>query len=524
MNFGYLSVTVLLASIAIGGRAIAQVTGDPTLGAEGTVVNLVPGNGASTYTITGGATRGTSLFHSFDQFSIMAGDRAAFDNANQIENIIGRVTGANISNLDGIIQANGGANLFLINPAGIVLGPDARLDIGGSFVATTGQGISFDNGFTYDTTSPNVPPLLTISTPIGLLMGANPGNIQVMGQGGNTPPDFSVDPGQTLALVGGNVSLAGAQLTAAGGRLELGGVSTASELTLTPAGEGFDVGFDGVSAAGDILLSGQTVLDVSGPGGGTIELHGDDITLAGQSALVSDTLGGLDGQQIRVVAERFRLQDGSFIGAATSGSGNGSHIEIMADQEITLTGVDISNYKILQLLSLAGVRQISDRENSGLFAVTTGAGQAGNISLSTQNLLIDEGISVSTETLGAGDSGNIEVVATDSIRMRGSGIATNSIVPGVPLVDLQGTATGQSTVGIPAGAAGDVTINTTNLIVEDGGAIAAATQTDQDSGDVIITATDSLILRGFFKEAPIPTSITTVTIGGLGDAGNIEIE
>ena len=524
MNFGYLSVTALLASLAIGGRATAQVTEDPSLGAESTVVNLAPGNGGSTYTITGGATRGTNLFHSFDQFSIMAGDRAAFDHVNQIENIIGRVTGANISNLDGIIQANDGANLFLINPAGIVLGPDARLDIGGSFIATTGQGISFDNGFTYDTTSPNVPPLLTISTPTGLLMGANPGNIQAMGQGGNTPLDFSVNPGQTLALIGGNVSLTGVQLTAEGGRLELGGVSPASELSLTPIEQGFDIGFDGVSAAGTILLSGQTGLDVSGPGGGTIELYGDEVTLAGQSALVSDTLGGVDGQQIRVVAERFRLQDGSFIGAAISGSGNGSHIDIVADQEITLIGTDIFDYKILQILSLAGLRQISDRQNGGLFTVTTGTGQAGNISLSTQNLLINEGISVSAETLGAGDSGNIEIVATDSIRLRGSGISSNSIIPGIPLIDLEGTATGQSTVGIPAGAAGNVTVNTTNLTIEDGAAIAAATQTDQDSGNVIITATDSLILRGFFEEIPIPTSITTVTIGGLGDAGNIQIE
>lgn len=207
------------ATLPVGERS--QVTGNPNV------------------QIDGGARRGGNLFHSFSQFSIPTGGSAYFNNAADVQNIFSRVTGGSISTIDGLIRANGTANLFLLNPNGILFGPNASLNIGGSFVATTANSINFADGFQYSATNPQTAPLLTVSVLVGLQMGANPGSISVQGNGydlsvavpffspivrGSSTAGLRVLAGQTLALIGGDIDIAGATLTAEQGRIELGSV------------------------------------------------------------------------------------------------------------------------------------------------------------------------------------------------------------------------------------------------------------------------------------------------------------
>ncbi|MGK7897428.1 MAG: filamentous hemagglutinin N-terminal domain-containing protein, partial [Xenococcus sp. (in: cyanobacteria)] len=149
--------------------AIAQVTPD---GTTNTTVNVNSNN----FTIEQGDRSGGNLFHSFGDFSIPTDGSASFNNAADIVNIFSRVTGGNISNIDGLLRANGGANLFLLNPAGIIFGEGARLDIGGSFFGSTADSIVFPDG-EFSASDLANPPLLTINAPIGLNLRDNPADI-----------------------------------------------------------------------------------------------------------------------------------------------------------------------------------------------------------------------------------------------------------------------------------------------------------------------------------------------------------
>lgn len=166
-----LSVPICVQPIA------AQVIPDSTLPAG--EQSQVTGN--PSVQIDGGAVRGSNLFHSFNEFSIPTGGSAYFNNVPTITNIFTRITGRAISNIDGVVRANGAANLFLLNPNGILFGPNASLNIGGSFVVSTADRFQFDNGFAFSATNPQAPPLLTVNVPIGLQYGNNPGSVQVQG-------------------------------------------------------------------------------------------------------------------------------------------------------------------------------------------------------------------------------------------------------------------------------------------------------------------------------------------------------
>ncbi|MEM1367200.1 MAG: filamentous hemagglutinin N-terminal domain-containing protein [Cyanobacteria bacterium P01_H01_bin.15] len=159
--------------------AYAQIVPD---GSTGTTVQPdVEIRGTPSDRIDGGTIRNNNLFHSFQDFNINAGRGAYFNNPAGIANIFSRVTGANVSSIEGVLGVLGDANLFFINPNGIIFGAGARLDVSGSFVGSTAESVLFDN-YEFSASSLDTPPLLTIGIPLGLQVGANPGDIVVRTQ------------------------------------------------------------------------------------------------------------------------------------------------------------------------------------------------------------------------------------------------------------------------------------------------------------------------------------------------------
>jgi filamentous hemagglutinin family protein len=188
-----------ISAVCIPQHTFAQIIPDATLPSPSVVVDANP-----LFTITGGTTANTNLFHSFSQFSLPTGTEAFFDNLPAIQNILVRVTGNSISSIDGLIRANDTANLFLINPNGIILGQNASLNIGGSFLATTANSVRFLDGseFRAEANTQTTSPLLLVSAPVGLQFnGLTNGAIAAQGS------PLSVLTGKTLALVGGDVTL-----------------------------------------------------------------------------------------------------------------------------------------------------------------------------------------------------------------------------------------------------------------------------------------------------------------------------
>ncbi|MGB5900544.1 MAG: S-layer family protein [Geitlerinemataceae cyanobacterium] len=507
-----LPIAFLLSNVLLAAPTVAQIVPDATL-----PVNSIAAPNGKSWTIEGGTTAGSNLFHSFDRFDVPTNAEAFFNNASTIDNIITRITGGQLSNIDGLLRANGTANLFLLNPTGIIFGPNAQLSIGGSFFGSTADSIVFADGSQFSATEPETLPLLSINVPIGLQFGSNPGRIVDRSQAAslielptlNTPIPISqavgleVPPGQTLALVGGDILLEGGNLTALQGEIQLGSVASPGFVSFRPTATGITLGYDDIDRFGTIDLSDTSIVNVSGLGGGAIRVKGGNVTVREGSSLIAATLGTLDGRGIDIEADRFQLQRG-LISTSTFDSGAGGTLNLRASEEAELVG---SGFETLQLTlflgAISGTLKISDARE-GLLTGTGGVGNAGDLTIDTSRLVLREGALISTTTGGAGSGGNAFVSVSDSVEITGSIFLTGT---------LQGT----------SGSAGNLTLETQRITLQDGGLLQAFTFGSGRGGDISIDAAESVELLRTPPGAFVPTGIFANSIFGTGAGGNIEV-
>ena len=278
----------LVAGITITGTdpvfAQSRIEADDTLGSERSTV-IQNFRGTPSEVIGGGARRGRNVFHSLREFNVDEGRGAYFLNDGNFRNIFSRVTGGNPSQILGelgTIRIENGqifptrdnpANLYLINPNGIVFGPNARLNVGGSFVGTTANAIQFGNLGFFSATSPELPaPLLTVD-PSALLFSQLPvGSIinQSIAPNQSAPnqPDnllgLRVLDQRNLLLVGGDVTLDGGRLNATRGRIALGGLAAPGTVGLQVNGDDLSLGFPTNTTLADVNLTNDAQVGLIG--------------------------------------------------------------------------------------------------------------------------------------------------------------------------------------------------------------------------------------------------------------------
>ncbi|MBW4511095.1 MAG: filamentous hemagglutinin N-terminal domain-containing protein [Scytonematopsis contorta HA4267-MV1] len=469
--------------VIYGGVATAQIIPDSSVGTV--VVPNANVNGVLTNQINGGAIRNSNLFHSFQQFNIGTGESAYFANPNGITNIFTRVTGGSASNINGKLGILGDANLYFMNPSGIVFGAGAVLDVKGSFLATTANSINFSDGTQY-TASYQATPVLTVSVPVGLGFGSKLAPIQVQGTGHNlttiptskdayppyvrekNPQALTVQPGKTLALVGGKVDIEGGQLLAEHGRIEVGAVEN-GEVKLNTTSNGFTLSYAGISNFGDIQLSKKAAIDASG----------------------SNINGG-----IQVAGREIRLTDGS-VGLIKNLESQepGSNINVLASELLEFSGT-VPNGKI----------------GSQFITETTTAQNSGNINVSTKNLIFRSGGLIVSRTFGTGGSGNVNINASESVQAIGTAAPLNPrFVSGI-FVSVNGSSSAD---------AGDLNISTKNFRAFDGAIISTASYSGGNGGDLKINA-ESVDISGV---DPVFNGATDLRVGSFsgGNGGNLTI-
>lgn len=578
--------------------AQAQIASDSSVG---TLVNASVSSvcTAGTCTVTGGTESGSNLFHSFSAFSPIGGSTALFQVDPGIANIITRVTGGQASTIDGTIQTGltgnllnpGTANLFLINPNGIVFGPGARLDIGGSFLASTAESIIFSNGVDWSTRSLSpAPSLLSISTPIGLQMGTQPTGIQV-GTVENSadrnnlslnlnfsinrdqrPDGLVVPTEETLAFIGGDITLTGGNLTAPTGQIILGSLGEAGQVGWQSDGT-WQFDYSDINTFGDITLTNAASADVSGNSSGSIQVRGQVINLSDGSAFVMETLGNGTGGVLSVEAESILLEGistaalptpppspfpfplppnnpmptGFFADVATGQSGSGGNL-IIDTETLTVTGgaqvtaITFGTGSGGDLTVRAQDIDLIGGTPFGPSGLLTGvapdgpiyayppatatptlvgiappaSGSGGDLTIETNRLSIRDGAQAYASSFGLGDAGNFNIQA-DVIEVSGGN-------PGGPsLID----SSAQSPFP-DGGSGGTLNINTRQLQITDGGQVSTSTVGGGNAGNLLVSASDSVEIIGQDEQLG-RSGLFSVAISaaglppGTGDGGNITV-
>ena len=482
---------VIMAALLTKSSAHAEVVFDGTLGFRGALQGPNYAIGAEL-----GQQRGGNLFHSFEKFNLNSHESATLSGPNSVNNIIGRVTGGTASTINGTLRATiPHADVYFINPAGILFGANAKLDVGGSFHASTADTLRLGTDGQFAASHPEQS-LLSIAPPsaFGFLTDSPP-TLTVQN---NT---LSLSEGRTLSLVGGDLRLNAATLFAQSGRINLASVASRGEVVPTA----FGLNLSAEAQSGQILAH-NTQIDVSGEGGGKIFIRGGRVELT-HSEINSKTLGHKNGGVIDIQVDNFELQ-GTRIYTDTFGAGKSSDVVL----------------KVANVLRLAGENQagFSDEPEtgSGIYSNSRGtavnAGNAGKVLLEAGELTLKDGASISASTYGSGQGGNINIWIKGLVTLSGE--------------DSQGNYSGifsrTNSQANTAGEGGDIFLTARELIVKDGAAISGSTFGAGQGGTIKIQVEDLVTLSG------VDSNGTGSFIGAgtwahtenAGNGGNLELQ
>ena len=395
---GFFFLWIFSLQIASQAHAAAPIT--PS-GLD-TEINLsqTPPAGTTQYDITGGTRPGggTNLFHSFGDFNVPTNHIANFlnDSGLATSNILGRVTGGNISNIFGTIQTSGftNANLFLINPAGFLFGPSATINVGGVMTFTSSDYMKLTDGTRFNAIPNAAADALLTASPVSAFgfLGSNPGAITVQGS------QLTVAEETGISLVGGDITIQSSRLSAPSGHINLASIASPGEILAGTLEQAPTMNGQTVQALGTIQILQKSVIDAGGNGKGAVSIRGGQFVM-NDSAIVASTLDSASGQlpaandgAITLAASDILLENGATIRADSENAGNAGGITIQGvkGKGSAATNVVLDN------------ATISTTINGGNTASTPGS-----IAITGDTVTLNNGTYMTADTHGGAPAGTI---------------------------------------------------------------------------------------------------------------------
>lgn len=467
---------------------------------------------------------GANLFHSFKEFNVQEGRSVYFDNPAGVENIFSRVTGSDRSDILGTLGTRGTANLFLLNPNGIIFGPNARLDVRSAFVASTANAIQFGEQGFFSASSPGDPPILTVN-PSAFLFNQIPagGIVNNSSASAGLSPTGSevfglrVADGQRLLLVGGNVNLSGG-LLAYGGQVAIGGLASSGAVNLNSDGS---LGFPEGLARADIVLTNASLIDVAAGDGGEIAIHAGNLNILQGSALragIRSGLGTSNSQAGNIVINatgntRFDNRSAARNQVERNAIGQGGNIRITTDSLSLTNGVSLSAITYGQGdagdIVIDARNSVSSNRSAATNLVSSSAiGQGGDIRITTNSLSLTNRAALTAGTLGQGNAGDVIIDAHSHVSLEDGGNVSSLVFGGM-------------------GQGGDIRITTSSLSLAKSAQLVTSTLGQGDAGNIIINAGDTISFDGSSPNGggvPSDTgALSSVEENAIGRGGDIRI-
>jgi len=503
----------------------AQITTDGSLGP---LVNLSGPN----YQITAdlGQQHGGNLFHSFQEFNLQSFETATFSGADSVQNVISRVTGGHLSHIDGTIRSTiPNADFYFLNPYGILFGPHVKLDVPGSFHASTADYLNLGDQGRFDARQPSnslltVAPVEAFGFLNNQVAGISLEGIGEVTKGEGQMTGLVVPIGKTLSIIGGEIEMTGSyypsdeyireyrgyirplgNLTAASGRINL--VSVASPGLVIPTLDSLEIAY--FERLGKISLSQKSLIEVSGPSAGRLFIRANQLIVSDNSKIFNNIidyqpdnllLPNTFSANIDLKLQQLTVTEQSWIAGYSFSTGDLGDILIQAD-DISLT------------------------KGSWINSQSYTSGNTGNISIQTNHLYIEDG-GIGVIARHTGHAGDIHIQASETIRVTGAdsqaGWSSGILSIATP-----------SERGIIGGIGGDILLETNALILEQGAQISSsslASEGEQSgrAGNITIHATDTVQLSGVNpygeNENGLGSGIYVRSLGhDAGDAGTLSL-
>ncbi|MGD1701889.1 CHAT domain-containing protein [Dapis sp. BLCC M229] len=473
------ALTIILSTLAAAPAKSQPIT--PANDGTGTSINQ---NG-NQFNIQGGTRSGANLFHSFDKFNVNSGQTANFMTTPDTRNILGRVTGGNASYVNGLIQVIGGnSNLFLMNPAGLMFGSNASLNIPASFSVTTATGIGFDsNNFWFQAMGTNDYGNL-VGDPSGYRFNvSNPGAIVNEG-------NLSLNPGENLTLLGGTVINTG-ELSTAGGNITIAAVEGGSVLRISQPGHLLSLDVDS-SVASSRDMSEFSPLSLPELLTGGEETHASsvivnangEIVLSDSNTLVADVPGSaITSGSINVSLPPnppYEGGDNSLPLSKGDGRGIGGQVNVLGDRVALINGNINAN----------GI-------NGGGTVLIGGDFQGNGIVPNSQHTSVNNNSFISADAINNGDGGRV-IIWSDGITDFGGNISAKGgeFSGNGGFVEVSGKQQlifdGNVNVSAALGNTGTILLDPENIIL---GGSESNTSLENTEGNIILLADNDITIN-----------------------------